>query len=273
MNVEPAGDLLAYLRQIPDPRGAQGRRHSLSAMLAAVVCSILCGARGYAAIAQWLGAHPPEVWHLLGFTRRPPKWKAFRDLLIKLDPSLLEDALRRWIGSVLPDTSLEGELQVVSLDGKTLCGTLAAHGRSVHLLSLFDHQTGCILSQMPVPGDTNEAKAALKILHSVVLRGKVVTGDAMFCQREICQATIDSGGDYLFVVKDNQRELKEAIAGDFLTGFSPLHGEGAATPPFRGDRARQVARPPHHAACTGQHADRLPSGLAGPEAGLAAPAR
>lgn len=242
-------------------------------MLAAVVCSILCGARGYAAIAQWLHDHPPEVWHLLGFTRRPPKWKAFRDLLIKLDPSLLEDALRRWISRALPDTSLDGELQVVSLDGKTLCGTLAAHGRSVHLLSLFDHKTGCVLSQMPVPEDTNEAKAALRILRSVVLRGKVVTGDAMFCQREICQATIDSGGDYLFVVKDNQRELKEAIAGDFLTGFSPLERERAATPSFGSDRARQVPWSPHPAPPPGQHADCAPSGLARPEAGLAAPAR
>jgi len=34
-----AGDLLAHLQQIPDPRGARGRRHSLEAMLASVVCA------------------------------------------------------------------------------------------------------------------------------------------------------------------------------------------------------------------------------------------
>ena len=54
-------------------------------MLATVVCATLCGARGYKPIAQWLHAHPVDVWHLLGYLRRPPKWGAFRKLLQKID--------------------------------------------------------------------------------------------------------------------------------------------------------------------------------------------
>jgi hypothetical protein len=55
----PAGGLLAFLAQIADPRGRQGRRHSLEAMLASVVCAVLQGARAYAAIAERL--HDQEV--------------------------------------------------------------------------------------------------------------------------------------------------------------------------------------------------------------------
>ncbi len=106
------------------------------------------------------------------------------------------------------------------MDGKTLCSTLAEHGRSIQLLSLFDNRLGCILSQMQVPTNSNEAKAALTLLKSLVLKGRVVTGDAMFAQPGICRAIIDAEGDYLIVIKDNQEELKEAIAGDFLPGFS-----------------------------------------------------
>jgi hypothetical protein len=102
-----------------------------------------------------------------------------------------------------------------------MCGTLGEHGRSIALLSLFDQQSGCILSQRAVPQTTNEAKAAFQLLRTLVLAGRVVTADAMFCQAEICREIIDSGGDYLIVVKDNQPELKETIAGDFLPGFSP----------------------------------------------------
>ena len=97
MSSAPAGSLLDYLRQIPDPRGRQGRRHALAAMLAAVVCGVLCGARGYAPIAQWLHAQPVEVWHLLGFLRRPPKKGAFRKLLMRIAPQAFEDAVGRWI--------------------------------------------------------------------------------------------------------------------------------------------------------------------------------
>ena len=45
----------------------------------------------------------------------------------------------------------------------------------------------------------------------------------MFCQREICQQIVASGGDYLFVVKDNQPELKAAIEAEFQPGFSPRY--------------------------------------------------
>jgi hypothetical protein len=214
--------LLEYLQQIPDPRGLQGRRHSLAAMLAAVVCSLLCGARGYAPIAQWLHAQPVEVWHLLGFFRRPPKKEAFRKLLMRIMPEALEEAVSRWVQDALSTLPKSSSPRPVAVDGKTLCGTLQPHQRTVHLLSAFDHQTGCVLSQMPVDSKTNEAKTVLELLKGLVLRGRVVTGDAAFCQREVCQTIVDSGGDYFFVVKENQPTLMSDIAADFQPAFSPL---------------------------------------------------
>jgi hypothetical protein len=190
-------------------------------MLATVVCAVLCGARGYEAIAQWIHAQLPEVWYLLGYHRRPPTGGAFRYLLSKLDSEALEQVLRDWIVEQVGVTAWE--LDPLAMDGKTLCSTLAEHGRSIQLLSLFHNRTGCVLSQMQVPIDTNEAKTALSLLKSLVLTGRVVTADAMFAQPEICRAIVDSDGDYLIVVKDNQQELKETIAGDFLPGFSPRY--------------------------------------------------
>lgn len=221
MIAAPAEGLLAALRQVPDPRGAQGRRFSLAAMLAATICAVLCGARGYSAIAQWIHAQPKEVWWMLGFYRRPPSAGAFRNLLMALPAHTLEAILRAWIAQAI-DTSRE-DLEAVAIDGKTLCSTLGEHGRSIQLLSLFDARTGCVLSQMQVPTNTNEAKAAFQILKSLVLEGRVVTGDAMFANPEICRAIVDAGGDYLLVVKDNQKELNEAIAGEFLSAFSPRY--------------------------------------------------
>jgi len=44
------------------------------------------------------------------------------------------------------------------------------------------------------------------------LEGAVVTGDAAFCRRAICQAIIDRGGGCLFAVKANQPHLMADIA-------------------------------------------------------------
>jgi hypothetical protein len=116
--------LLEKLQQIPDPRGRQGRRFSLSAMLATVVCGILCGARGYEAIAGWIAAQDPKVWYWLGYWRRPPCANAFRDLLLALNPLDLEQAVREWIGAIQGDVTEDGPLTAVAMDGKSLCGTL-----------------------------------------------------------------------------------------------------------------------------------------------------
>lgn len=222
-----AGSLLELLARVPDPRDRHGRRHPMTAMLAAIICAVLTGARGYRAIAHWLRSQNVEVWRWLGFQRKPPCANSFRNLLLALDPEVLEAVLRQWMADVVPSPTADA-LQAVAMDGKTLRNTLAAHERNVQLLSLLDQATGGVLSQQAVPPTTNEAKTAADLLKTIVLKGRLVTGDAAFCQRELCEEIVDSGGDYLFVVKDNQPELKAAIAADFQPGFSPRHRETAA---------------------------------------------
>ena len=189
--------------------------------------AVLCG-RGFDAIAQWIHSQRAELWYLLGYFRRPPTSGEYRYLLTKLSPDVLERAVR--VDRAARRRSARSSRNAVAMDGKTLCGTLGEHGRSLQLLSLFDQKTGCVLSQLEVPQDTNEAKAALAILRTLVLTGRVITGDAMFCQSEICREIVDSGGDYLIVVKGNQQELKDTIAGDFLPGFSPRRGVSTSDP-------------------------------------------
>jgi len=189
-------------------------------MLTTIVCAILTGARGYRAIAHWVRSQNATVWQWLGFRRKPACANSFRNLLLALEPDALEAILREWMAGAIELPSAD-TIQSVAMDGKTLCNTLAAHERNVHLLSLLDQATGSVLSQQAVPPITNEAKTAVDLLKTIVLKDRLVTGDAMFCQRELCEQIVDSGGDYLFVVKDNQPELKAAVAADFQPGFSP----------------------------------------------------
>ena len=228
MAVACGDSLRSYLTQVVDPRGRKGRRHSLSAMLTAVICGLLCGNRGYTSLVEWLHDLPVDVWHWMGYTRRPPKKDCFRDLLMRLDPEVLEDVLKTWIENVLeldPDLESEDEVRAISLDGKTLCGTLKPFSRAVHLLSAVDQQTGFVLSQCRVDEKTNEHKAALSLLRTLILEDRVVVGDAMFCQRDLSEQIIDSGGDYLFAVKENQPQLYHEIQVELAASeaaFFPL---------------------------------------------------
>jgi predicted transposase YbfD/YdcC len=79
------------------------------------------------------------------------------------------------------------------------------------------HEQGIVLAQEPI--DSNEpadkAEAELTVAPALLARldwhGRVMTGDALFCQRNLCQQVVQAGGDYLLLVKDNQPTLREDI--------------------------------------------------------------
>ena len=40
---------------------------------------------------------------------------------------------------------------------------------------------------------------------------RVLTGDALYCQRQLCEQVVGEGGDYLLIVKSNQKGLYEDL--------------------------------------------------------------
>lgn len=214
------GSLFASLANLPDPRSPHGRRFSLSALLASACAAVLCGQTSYAAIAQWTRNQPPQLLLALGFFRKPPTDGAFRYLFSLLDLSAFEAALAAWIAHLIPVSS--EQLRPTPLDGKTLCGSDDKLRGAVHLLSLLDGPTGGVLKQCTVDANTNEHKAAFDLLRGMILQGRIVTADAMFCHRDFAQEVRDRGGHYFFAVKDNQEQLKRDIASAFEPAFSPL---------------------------------------------------
>ena len=89
--------LLEVLQRVPGPRGRSEKRHPLSAMLAAVVCSTLCDFRGFQPAVQWLELQGTAMWHLLGFRRKPPVRQTYANVLAELDPELLEALLLEFV--------------------------------------------------------------------------------------------------------------------------------------------------------------------------------
>src|SRR5947209_9397977 len=57
----------------------------------------------------------------------------------------------------------------------------------------------------------SELAVAYRQLLQIDWKGKVLTGDAFYCQRCLCAALLLAGGDYLFLVKGNQPQLFEDL--------------------------------------------------------------
>jgi hypothetical protein len=211
-----AGGLFDVLGQIADFRKRRGVRHPLISILAIAACATLCGARGFAAIAQWAMHVSPEVRSKLGCRRkRPPSESSFRRILRKIGLGSFEAQIGEWFGK---QTDLEGK--GVALDGKTLCGSADDGRPAAHLVSLLTHDEGVVLGEVRVPDKTNEIKAAKPLLEPVDLKGAVVTADAMHAQKETAKYIVEEKkADYIVCVKENQPTLLEDIKlvpfGDF----------------------------------------------------------
>jgi predicted transposase YbfD/YdcC len=97
---------------------------------------------------------------------------------------------------------------LVAIDGKTMRGTIArGSSQGVHLLSAYLPEEGVTLAQEAVANLENELVAAPKLLAQLDLRGRTVSGDAMFTQRKLSVQVSAQGGDYLWFVKENQPTL------------------------------------------------------------------
>src|SRR5439155_16925683 len=57
----------------------------------------------------------------------------------------------------------------------------------------------------------SELAVAYRLMAHIDWKGKVLTGDAFYCQRYLCAAILLAGGDYLFIVKANQPHLFEDL--------------------------------------------------------------
>ncbi len=57
----------------------------------------------------------------------------------------------------------------------------------------------------------SELAVAYRLIAHIDWTGKVLTGDALYCQRWLCAALLLAGGDYLFIVKANQPQLFEDL--------------------------------------------------------------
>jgi predicted transposase YbfD/YdcC len=116
---------------------------------------------------------------------------------------------------------------VISLDGKTVRGTIPAgetHG--LHQLAAYLPGEGWVLMQVVVERKENEITAAPRILECLDLRGKVVRADALLTQRGLSSQIVEAGGEYVWIIKDNQPEVRQAIEAVFqpeacVPGFSP----------------------------------------------------
>jgi hypothetical protein len=206
---------------IEDRRGRKGRQYKLQSLLGISIAAMLAGANDLIAIFRWGRRLRPEALALFGIDDGvAPCHATFHYFFRSLDADALAAALGKF---ALGDD----RARHIAIDGKTLKGSRRLDAKALHVLSAFATDLSAVIGDLVVEPDQNEITAAMVLLKGLPLEGAIISGDAIFCQREICRHIRDANGHYVFVVKDNQPALKAAIAESF-GDFSPCrdrHGK------------------------------------------------
>jgi predicted transposase YbfD/YdcC len=198
---------------VVDPRTGPARRHDLTEIILMALCAVLCGADTWVDVAEW--AEDNEAWlkRYLVLEHGTPSHDTFGRVFRLLDAKVFEACFRDWI------SGLAGVVAgVVAIDGKTACGSRDGHNTALHTISAYATASGLCLGQEHTRGKGNEIPAIKALLDTLALKGCIVTLDAIGCQTEIAQKILDRGGDYLLAVKDNQKDLADALREFFAEG-------------------------------------------------------
>ncbi len=162
----------------------QGRRYQLDALLLLLVLGFLRNLTTIQEILQRT-SYDRDLLEFLGWKRIPAQG-TYTNLFQQMDLLPVNDLLRQ-VGVELAWSDTQ-----VAVDGKTIKGSLHRDKR-LHVVNVATPK-GIALSQASSEPAGGEIKSALKQLKQLDLQGKVVSGDAMFSQRELCETIEEKGG-------------------------------------------------------------------------------
>ena len=207
--------LVDAFADLADPRIAGRSKHDLVEMLVVSVCALMCGVNDFVGIEAWANERIDWLRGFLQLESGIASHDTFGRLFGLLDRRAVENSFRRWVSSVLPALA---QGTVVAIDGKASRRSKMTGQQALHLVSAFATQAQLILGQEACAEKSNELTAIPVLLEALLLKGAIVTIDAMGTHRNIAQAIRDKEADYVLAVKDNQPKLAESITTFFEIG-------------------------------------------------------
>jgi predicted transposase YbfD/YdcC len=205
--------LVERLKTIPDPRRqCRNLKHRLVDILVLGFCGTLADCDDFVEIADWATDNADFFRTFLELPHGIPSHDTFNRVFSTIKPATLQAVLLPWL---LERRGLPGDW--VHLDGKTMRHTRrnSTGLGALHVVSAWAGQAGLTLGQVAVEAKSNEITAMPQLLALLDLRAKIVTTDAMGCQKEVAQTIVAQEGDYVLAVKDNQPTLHTQIQAAF----------------------------------------------------------
>ena len=167
--------------------------------------AVLCGATSCAEMADFGRAKKHVFRDFLKLKASIPSHDTVSAVFRMIDPKALDAAFGRVLAQI---AVLLGDGDVIAIDGKALRGARDKGQNALTRMMVSADAARLRLTLATVAADPGgEPEAALEVLGLIALNGKVVTADALHCNRRTVAAIMQGGGDYCLALKANQDSL------------------------------------------------------------------
>jgi hypothetical protein len=183
--VKSFAPFLSRLGMIRDPRRAEGKLYQLPYILLFSILAIVTGANSYRGIRTFIKTHLKRLNKAFKLDwKRAPAHTAIRYILQGLDPADVETIFREHAANL--NSSAAAGKRILAFDGKVLKGSFDAFNdvKARQMLSAFAVDTALVLAHIEIDEKSNEIPAVQKLLEELDVAGRIVTLDAMHCQKK-----------------------------------------------------------------------------------------
>ena len=211
---EPSSlSITEHFASIEDPRIERSKRHKLIDIIVIAICAVICGAEDWVAVERFGRAKLEWFQTFLELPDGIPSHDTFGRVFGLLNPEQFQHSFLSWVQS-LAELSLG---QIIAIDGKMLRHSFdrGLGKAAIHMVSAWASVNRLVLGQLKVAEKSNEITAIPELLKLLVLKGCIVTIDAMGCQTEIVELIVAQEADYVISLKGNQGTLHRDVQAAF----------------------------------------------------------
>jgi predicted transposase YbfD/YdcC len=215
--------------RIPDTRVKGRTKYELSDILFIVFISTIVGCCGWTEIADLAAAQKEFFYRELPNLPSIPRVDTIARAIAKVDPKILADSFIKITMDILknvrkyprgrPKKNTFTIWDILNFDGKNLKGAVLRGCEKTDVIIVNAVISFLTLACRRVEKKSNEITVfpeLLEILHKHgILKGKVVTIDAMGCQKSIAAKTTELGAKWQFALKKNHGHLFADIKNIF----------------------------------------------------------
>ncbi len=177
------------------------------------IFAVISGAESWEDIEDFGETHLDFLKQYGDFENGIPVHDTIARVVSCISPAKFHECFINW----MRDCHSSDDKDVIAIDGKTLRHSYDKSRRrgAIHVISAFSTMHSLVIGQIRTDEKSNEITAIPELLNMLDIKGKIITTDAMGCQKDIAEKIQKQGGDYLFAVKGNQGRLNKAFEEKF----------------------------------------------------------